>query len=185
MIPVTRLRNGATFEHHGEPWRVSMYKHVHLSRGSGTITVKVRSLRTGRSRTFTFRSGDRVPEIVVTRKELTFLYKESEKLLFMDPVGFEQYELALSGVGDAAEYLIEGQNVAVLFLEEDVLNVEIPPKITLVIADASPGVKGDTVSGATKDAVLQTGKRIRVPLFIKKGDRVVVDTRSGVYVERA
>lgn len=188
MIAVTRLRSGVSFEHKGEPWRVLDYKHVHLSRGGGTITVRARSHRSGKRTTFTFRSGERVAEIDVSRRELTYLYPEKEELVFMDPSTFEQHRVKQVSLGTAAAYLVPGQNVTVVFwLRGDVgelLDVDLPLKVTLAVADASPGVRGDTVAAATKEVVLETGARLRAPLFIKKGDRIVVDTRTGEYVGR-
>ncbi|OGY18921.1 MAG: elongation factor P [Candidatus Chisholmbacteria bacterium RIFCSPLOWO2_01_FULL_50_28] len=185
MISVTKLRVGVTFEHLGDPWRVIEYKHVHLSRGSGTITVRARNLRTGNVQTLAFRSGDRVEDISVERRLLTYLYKDGDWLVFMHPRNFEQSMVPLHGVGEGIRFVVEGQEAWVLFWEEKPLDVEIPPKVTLEVAEASPGVRGDTVAGATKDVVLITGMHLRVPLFIHKGDRVVVDTRTGKYVERA
>ena len=185
MIPITKLRSGSTFERQGEPWRVMTYKHVHLSRGSGTITIKARNLKNGNVRSLTFRSGERIEEIDVERRVLTYLYKDGEMLVFMDPTSFEQSMLPVSVVGNATDFLAEGQNVTVLVWDEQILDIELAPKVTLTVSEASPGVKGDTVAGATKDVVLENGKSVRVPLFIKKGEKIVVDTRTGEYVERA
>lgn len=136
-------------------------------------------------RRFTFRSGERVKEIALERRSLTFLYQEAEALVFMGPRDFEQYRIPSRVIGDAARFLLVGQETTVLFWDEDPLDVEVPTKAILSVKEASPGVKGDTVSGATKDAILENGLRLRVPLFIKAGDRVVVDTRTGEYVERS
>ena len=184
MISVTKLRVGVTFEHRGDPWRVVEYKHVHLSRGSGTITLRARNLRTGNVQTIAYRSGDRVEDIAVERRMLSYLYRDNISLAFMDPKNFEQFMVPANVVGEAASFLVEGQEVWMLFWEEEPLEVEIPPKVTLEIVEASPGVRGDTVAGATKDAVVSSGLHIRVPLFINQGDWVVVDTRTGKYVER-
>ncbi len=184
MISVTKLRDGVTFEYLGDPWRVIDYKHVHLSRGSGTITVRARNLRKGLLQTIIYRSGDRVEDAEVERRRLMYLYKDAESLVFMDPTSFEQYRISTKAVGEAANYLVEGQEVWVFFWEENALDIEIPPKVTLKVVESSPGVRGDTVAGATKDAVLATGMHIRVPLFIKQGESVVVDTRTGKYVGR-
>jgi len=115
---------------------------------------------------------------------LSYLYRDNISLAFMDPKNFEQFMVPANVVGEAASFLVEGQEVWMLFWEEEPLEVEIPPKVTLEIVEASPGVRGDTVAGATKDAVVSSGLHIRVPLFINQGDWVVVDTRTGKYVER-
>ena len=193
MISVTKLRDGVTFEYRGDPWRVVEYKHVHLSRGSGTISVKARNLRTGGVQTLAYRSGDRVDDISVDRRQLTYLYQDGVSLIFMDPASYEQYTVPARVVGEAVHFLVEGQQIWVLFWsfggaqdkEDSALDVEIPPKVTLEVTEASPGVRGDTVAGATKDAVVSTGMHLRVPLFINKGEHVVVDTRTGKYIARS
>lgn len=185
MISVTKLRNGTLFEYNDEPWRVVEYKHVHLSRGSGAITVRARNLKNGSVRSLAFRSGDKIADTQVERQRMTFLFKDDESLVFMHPVSFEQLSLAGKLVGEESKYLRDGQEITVLFWEGEAIGVEIPPKVTLLVSAASPGVKGDTVAGASKEAVLETGAKIKVPLFINKNDKVVVDTRNGEYVERA
>lgn len=185
MISVTKLRTGIVFEHKGDPWRVTEYKHVHLSRGSGTINVKARNLKSGSVQNITFKSGERIEETQVEKKRFTYLYSDPSSLYFMDPVTFEQVELPLSLADDKGDYLVEGSVATVIYWESQPLGIEIPPKVTLKVASASPGVRGDTVAGATKEAVLQTGKTIKVPLFIKEGDQIIIDTRDGGYVSRA
>lgn len=185
MISVTKLRNGAVFEYHDEPWKVLDYKHVHLSRGSGTITVKAKNLLNATVQSHTFRSGDRVQEAQVERRHLLFLYFSDEGAVLMDSKTFEQITLKDSMVAGLRGFLTSDRGVAVLYWNEQPMGIELPAKVTLNVQQASPGVKGDTVAGASKDAILETGLRVRVPLFIEEGDAIVVDTRSGEYVERA
>lgn len=185
IVSVTKLRNGTLFEYKDHPWRVTDYKHVHMSRGAGTINVKAKNLVTGHTQNLTFKSGEKIEETQVERRRLTYLYKDDNSLQFMDPVSFEQVEIGQNFIDNEGDFLVDGQETVVIYWEGAALGIELPPKVTLAIQKASPGVKGDTVGAATKDAVLETGKKIRVPLFIKDGDRVVVDTRDGKYVERA
>jgi elongation factor P len=185
MISVTKLRSGITFKHKGDPWRIQDYKHVHLSRGAGTITVKARNLITGKVETLIFSSGGKVEEIVVDRMKFTFLYKDDGKLIFMNKSNFEQVEMEEALIGDKWRYLKDGQEVETLIWKGKVLDIEVPIKVTLEVVEANPGVKGDTVAGASKEVEVENGIKIRVPLFIKKGDRIVVDSRTGEYVERS
>lgn len=185
MISVTKLRNGTLFELQGNPWRVLEYKHVHLSRGSGTITIRAKNLKSGNVQAHTFKSGDKVQEAEIERRELTFLYGEGNKFALMDPVSFEQIEIEKRIAPNLDKFILEGEKAAVLFWEEQAIDVEIPLKVELSVSEASPGVRGDTVAGATKEVKLETGIKVKVPLFIEKGNRIVVDTRSGEYVQRA
>jgi elongation factor P len=185
MIPVTHLKNGATFEEGGSPWRVLDYKHTHMSRGSGTIRVKCRNLKTGQVLTKVYKSGDRVEEVTITKQNLQYLYKDGDEYMFMDPTSFEQMGMAEKILGDDSIYLKEGENVSVLFWDELPLAVDLPLKMTFKVEDAAPGEKGDSASNVYKDAVLENGLKIRVPLFVNPGDMVRVDTRNGSYVERA
>lgn len=185
MISVTQLRNGATFEEKGQPYRVVKYEHTHLSRGSGTIKVKARSLRTGSVVNLTYRSGAMVEEITVERRVLQYLYRDREDLVFMDPKSFEQVTVAAQILGPQAHFLKEGEEAGVFFWDQEALDVDLPPKVTLKIVEAAPGVKGDSAANMYKSATLENGMTVRVPLFVKAGELVRVDTRTGEYVERA
>ncbi len=185
MISVTKLRNGVTFEYNGTPYKVTEYKHTHLSRGGGTIKVKVRDLSSGKLNSLTFKSGESVQEIEVTRKQLQYLYSDDDNLYFMDPDTFEQIEIPTQIIGKSKVFLKEGENAWVLFWEDKALDLDLPPKITMEVIECAPGEKGNSASNVYKDAVVEGGLRIRVPLFINVGDKVRVDTRDGSYVERA
>ncbi len=184
MITATKLRSGVNFLDGGEPWRVLQYKHTHMSRGAGNVKVKCRNLLTGTILTKSFRGGDRVEEIQVNKQQLQFLYRDGDEFIFMDPVSFEQVSLPASLLDDAGNYLIDGKMVEVLFWDEKPLGVELPAKLEFEIIEAAPGEKGDSASNVYKDAKIETGLKIRVPLFVNKGDRVRVDTRDGSYIER-
>lgn len=185
MISASKLRNGTTFAVNGIAFRVVDYKHTHLSRGGGTIKVRVRDLSSGRQVNKTFKSGDMVQDIAVERRELQYLYSDGDEYFFMDPRSFEQVELAGRVVGEAKPYLREGENVLVLFWDDKPLDLDLPPKVVMEVVDCAPGEKGNSASNVYKDAVVGKGLKIRVPLFINTGDKVRVDTRSGDYVERA
>lgn len=190
MISVTKLRNSVTFFYRNQPHKVIKYTHTHLSRGAGTIKIKARNLQTGKIANLSFKSGDKVEDVEVTTRKLQYLYADIDEHYFMDPVSFSQISISNKVVAKMGKFLKEGKDYLVKFYDnpkdgaEEPLEVEIPTKISLRIKEAAPGVKGDTQGSATKDAVLENGLKVRVPLFIKKGDRVRVDTRTGEYVER-
>lgn len=191
MISVTRLRNGATFEDKGNPYRVVKYEHTHLSRGSGTIKVKARNLRDGNVTAMTYKSGAMVNDIEVERQVLQYLYRDGEDLVFMDPKTFEQVTVAAKILGNQVDFLKEGEQIGVFFWHpstgsgQEALDVDLPPKVTLKIVEAAPGVKGDSAANVYKSATLENGLVVKVPLFINAGELVRVDTRTGEYVERA
>jgi len=185
MISVTQLRNGATFENKGQPYRVVKYEHTHLSRGAGTIKVKARNLRTGSVVNLTYKSGAMVEEIGVERRVLQYLYRDKEDLVFMEPTSFDQVSVAAQILGPQAHFLKEGEEIGVFFWDKEALDVDLPAKVTLKIIEAAPGIKGDSAANMYKTATLENGLTIKVPLFVKTGELIRVDTRTGEYVERA
>lgn len=184
MIGVQDLRAGTTFEEDGQIFQVMSYEHIKMGRGSANIKVKVRNVRSGSITEKSFISGAQVVPARLENREYQFLYKDSDKAYFMDPSTFEQREIELSKL-TGHEFLQEGSNVTLQFFEDEALGMSLPPKITLKIAETAPGVKGNSASNVFKDAVLENGMSIRVPLFINTGDSVVVDTRDGSYTKRA
>lgn len=185
MISVTKLRNGVNYMEDGQLYRVVNYTHTHLSRGSGTIKVKCRNLRDGRMAQKTYKGNDKVEEIEVMKKILQFLYVDGEEYVFMDPESFDQVEISREVLGDDRKFLKEGEEVSVLYFGEEPLTVDLPPKMNFKVTEAAPGERGDSASNAYKDAVLENGLKIRVPLFINPGEVIRVDTRNGEYIERA
>ena len=192
MISVTRLRNGVTFEDKGNPYRVLKYQHTHISRGSGSIKVKVRNLSNGSVSNLTYKSGANVNEIDVEKRKLQYLYQDEEDLVFMDPKSFEQVTLKKSVVGGQEKFLREGKEVSVFFLNDGstsspqskILDLDLAPNFIYRVAQTDPGEKGNSATNVYKPATLRNGMTVKVPLFIKVGDKVKVDTRTGEYVER-
>ena len=187
---MTQLKNGTTFVDGGEPFKVVKYTHTHLSRGAGTIKVKVRSYKTGKVTTKTYKSGKKVDSVDVNRKKFQYLYKEDGAHVFMDPVSFEQMTIEGGILGASAKFLKEGEEAWLLFWinpkskKQEPLELDLPPKMDFKVKEAAPGVKGNSASNVYKDATLENGVKVRVPLFINKGDKVRVDTRNEEYVER-
>jgi len=184
MIPVTKLRNGVTFEENGIPYRATKYEHTHMSRGGGTVKVKARNLHSGAVANLTYKSTAYVEEIEVLKRKMQYLYEDEGNLLFMDPVSFEQLSMPKDLAGQQAVFLVEGEDVWVVMLEDKILDLDLPPNLVFEIAEAGSGEKGNSATNVFKPATLSNGLVVKVPLFMKAGDKVKVDTRSGEYVER-
>ncbi len=184
MINVTDLRAGATFEEDGSLFEVIDYSHTKMGRGTATIKVKVRNLKSGSIIEKSFISGARVNEADLDKKEAQFLYKDSTSSTFMDNTSFEQFSVANSLLDGGEKFLKEGDNYQLLAYGEQILRVELPRTVELVVVDSPPGARGDTVANVYKAAELENGMHVQVPMFIKEGEKIKVDTRSGDYIER-
>lgn len=184
MISVTDLRAGTTYREAGELLQVISYEHIKMGRGSANIKVKVRNLKTGSIVEKGYTNGANVDDIRLDNQEMQFLYKDNDSASFMDPRTFEQKEILLANIS-GHEFLIEGSNYTLQFFENEALGIMLPPKVTLKVTDTPPGVKGNSASNVYKDAALENGMNVRVPLFINIGDSVVVDTRDKSYTKRA
>lgn len=184
MISVTELRAGTIFEESGNLYMVLSYEHIKMGRGSANIKVKVKNLRQGSTTQKSFINGARVNNVQVFKRDVQYLYKDKELAYFMDPLSFEQITVPLALVGNDVVYLKEGENYNVSFLDREALALNLPPKMDFSVTEADPGVKGNTASNIYKDAVLDNGLRTRVPLFIKAGDNIRIDTRTGEYSQK-
>lgn len=184
MIPVNDLKNGTIFEMQGQIFQVLSYEHIKMGRGSANIKVKVKNLKTGSITEKGFINGAKVNSVNVSKKELQFLYKDSDDAYFMDPVSFEQVAVSLKKVPEH-QFLKEGENFTVIFLDNESLSVGFPPKMEFKVSETGPSLKGNSATNIYKDAVLENGVRTKVPLFIKVGDSIRIDTRTGAYTEKA
>ena len=183
-VDTSQFRNGLKIEIDGEPFTMTYFQHVKPGKGGAFVRTKIKNLRTGRVLDKTFRSGEKVEEAEVEDKQMQFLYMDGEQLIFMDSSSYEQIPFSAEQVGDARKYLKENLDVDVLFWRGKPINIELPSFVEAVVSQTDPGMKGDTASGATKPATIETGAVVQVPLFIKEGEKIRVDTRSGEYVER-
>lgn len=183
-LNVTELRNGTFYKEGKDILSVITYEHMKTGRGSGNIKVKVKNLKTGSFVEKSFITGARVEQADVEKKKAQFLYPDNETYSFMDPVSFEQFTVAQKVLGDQVKYLKDGLDVILLVLGEEVLGLELPMNLVYVITETGPGEKGNTVSNVFKEATLDNGLIVKVPMFMKIGEKVKVDTRSGQYVER-
>jgi elongation factor P len=184
MYSTTDFRKGLKIELDGAPYVIVEFQHVKPGKGGAFVRTKVKNLLTGRVLDQTFRSGERVKRPDLEEREMQYLYREGDRFCMMDNETFEQIMLSDEQVGEARLYLTENQNVKVLFFNKEPVAVEGPTFVELAVTQTEPGVRGDTATGGTKPATLESGAVIQVPLFINEGDRVKVDTRTGSYIER-
>lgn len=185
MISATNLKKETTFEMDGTPFKVLKYEHQKIARGGGTVKLSVRNLKTGAKEQKSFSSAVKVNEITTIKKPLQYLFSDGTSATFMDEKTFEQIEIPLEIIKNELIYIKEGNVADILFWEEKPLSIDIAPKATLVIKETNPGVKGNSATNVYKPAKLENNLEVKVPLFIKVGDKIRVDTRTGEYVERA
>lgn len=183
-IVATQLRNNTNFLLNDQPHRVTRYQLQKLGRGNATVKISARNLATGNLEEKTFQGTAKFEAISMSKRALQYLYKDASQAVFMDPSNYEQVEIGVDILGGDIAYLKEGGNVDVLFWDEKPVSVDLPPKVNLEVADTVPGVKGNSASNMYKAAILENGLTVKVPLFIKNGDKVRVDTRTGEYIER-
>ena len=184
MISVTELRNGTKVEIDGGLWECLGYQHQKIGRGGAKVVAKFRNLDTGAIVERTFNSGEKLQDIFIDYRTMQFLYADGDTFTFMDMETFEQPTLQRSQIGDGARFLKENVEVTVDYYQGRALKVTLPTVVSLKIVETDPGVKGDTVSGGSKPARLETGATVAVPLFIENGTVVRVDTRTGEYLGR-
>ena len=184
MIDVNDLRKGVIFEYDSSLYRVLEYTHHKPGRGNAIIRIKMRNIRTGSTIEKTFNSGDRVQDIRLDYHNVQYLYNDGDMYYFMDAETFEQPGVPSSLVGDSAGFLKEGMEVKLTFYQSEALDIELPTSVDLKVVQAEAAVRGDTATGVTKKVVVETGASFDVPMFVKAGDTIRVDTRTGTYVTR-
>lgn len=185
MYSPSDFKKGLKIEMDGTPYVIVEFLHVKPGKGGAFVRTKIKNLVTGKVLDQTFRSGEKVKRPDLVEREMQFLYREGDSFYLMDNENFEQLALTAEQLGDAVLFLTENLNVKVLFFNQQPVTAELPNFVELTVAQTEPGVKGDTASGGSKPATLETGAVIQVPLFINEGDRLKVDTRTGSYIERA
>ena len=185
MANTSDIRNGAVMFHKNKRMKVVEFQHVKPGKGNAFVRTKLKDIQTGKIIDETFNAGHKIQLIRVESKTMQFLYVDGESHVFMDNETFDQLNVPNSSVGDSENYLISGINVDLLFDDNEVLDVRLPSHVTLEVTETEPGFRGNTATGASKPATLETGYILNVPLFIDKGDRLRIDTRTGEYVERS
>lgn len=184
MATTGDFRNGFTMILDGELWTIVEFQHVKPGKGGAFVRTKIKNVKTGRVLEKTFRSGEKVEDVRLEKKPYQFLYREGDAFHFMNTESYDQIVVSGTAVENAAHYLKDGMDVEILFHGSEPLEVEVPIFVELRITKSDPGVRGDTATGVTKPATLETGAEVQVPLFVDEGETIKVDTRTGEYVER-
>lgn len=184
MLSITELKTGVCFKIASDPWEVLDYQHSKTGRAGAVLRTKIKNLKTGSIINKTFQASDKFEEARLEKKRAQFLY-EDNGFVFMDTKNYEQFVVTNKAVGDTKRFFKEGDEIELVFFEDKPIMIELPPKVALIVAEALETEKGNTATAATKKITLETGLEVDSPMFIKKGEKIIVDTRSGSYVSRA
>jgi len=183
-VSTNDLKNGMTLELDGVLFQVLEFQHVKPGKGGAFVRTKLRNVKTGAVLEKTFNAGVKVGLAIVERKDMQYLYRDGDSLVFMDMESYEQVPVPVDIAGGAERYLSEGSTAQVAMHQGNPIAVDLPASLALTITETQPAVKGDTRQAALKPATLETGIVVQVPLFVETGERVKVDTRTGQYIER-
>ncbi|MFA9559423.1 elongation factor P [Evansella sp. AB-rgal1] len=185
MISVNEFKTGLTIEVDGGIWQVMEFQHVKPGKGAAFVRSKLRNLRNGSVQEKTFRAGEKVGKAHLENRKMQYLYASGDTHTFMDTESYEQLELPAAQLTVQLKYLKENMEVHILIYQGETLGIEVPNTVELEVTETEPGIKGDTASGGTKPATVETGLIVQVPFFVNQGDTLVIDTRNGTYVSRA
>jgi elongation factor P len=185
MIETGDLRRGVTMEIDGTLYQLLEFHHIKMGRGSAQVRMKLRDIKGGHTIEKTVQAGERFTRANLEKKTVQYLYNEDELYYFMDTESFEQFPLKRDQIEDALPYMTDNMNLDIVFYQTEPIGAELPTTVTLQITETAPSFKGDTANAGTKPATLETGLVVNVPMFVESGTRIVVDTRTGEYVERA
>ena len=183
-VSTTEFRNGLKIEIDGEPYVIVEFQHVKPGKGGAFVRTKFKSLKSGNVTDKTFRAGEKVDVPNLEEKTMQYLYAADKDRVFMDTSTYEQVSMNEKQLGDSINYLKENMEIKVLYHKEQPINIDVPMFVELAIAKTDPGVRGDTASGGSKPATLESGAVIKVPLYLNEGDVIKVDTRTGTFIER-
>lgn len=183
-ITTANFWKGSVVEFKGEPHAIVEFQHVNPGKGSAFVRTRLKSLKTGKVQDFTYKAGETVTEVPVETHEAQYLYKEGTAYVFMENFTFEQYRVSESVLSDFLSYLKPNDTYQLMVHEDEVLGIRFPKKVRLLVTEASEGARGDSVAGAGKVVKVETGLAVTVPLFIKEGDTIAIDTETGQYLER-
>lgn len=184
MISSNDFRPGVSIEWNNGVWRVVEFLHVKPGKGSAFVRTKLKNVQTGNVVEQTFRAGETLPQANLEKSTMQHTYKDAEDYVFMDMETYEEARLSAAQIGDRVKYLKDGMEVNVIRWKEQVMEVELPNSVVLEIVQTDPGVKGDTATGGSKPAIVETGAQVMVPLFISIGERIRIDTRTDSYMGR-
>ncbi len=183
-VSTAEFRNGLKIEIDGEPYVIVEFQHVKPGKGGAFVRTKIKSLRTGNVIDRTYRSGEKVDVPQLEEKTMQYLYAADKDRVFMDTTTYEQVSMNEQQLGDSINYLKENMEIKVLYYKNRPINIDVPMFVELAIAKTEPGVRGDTASGGSKPATLETGAVVKVPFYLNEGDIVKIDTRTGTFIER-
>ena len=184
MINVNDFKTGMTISYEGNLYQVLDFQHVKPGKGAAIVKAKLKNLRTGSIAEQTFNAGSKVPTAHVDKTKMQFLYADGDNYSFMNMITYEQVDINKKQIENEVKFLKEGLEVLLFFYESELLGIELPEKVDYTITQTEPAVKGNTVTGATKDAIIETGLLVKVPLFIENGEEIIVSTKDGKYVSR-
>jgi elongation factor P len=185
MLTLSDIKSGKHIVLDGQPYTVLSHEHSKTGRAGAVLRTKIKNLMTGAIFDKTFQGSDRVEEAEVFKAKAQYLYREGEGYAFMDMTNYDQFVMSAETIAEAGKYLLEGVEVIILQFNGTPIGIELPAKVTLLVTEAPPAIKGDTVNSAEKMIILETGLQVSAPLFVKEGDRVIVNTERGTYVSRA
>lgn len=184
MISVNDFKTGTTIEFEDNIWQVLEFQHVKPGKGAAFVRSKLRNLRNGNIQEKTFRAGEKVKRAHIDHKKMQYLYASGDTHAFMDMNTYEQIELSASQIEHELNFIKENLAVDIIMFQGEVIGIDLPKNVELEVTETEPGLKGDTVSGGSKAATMETGLVVQVPLFINQGDRLVISTTDGKYVSR-
>lgn len=184
MYDINDLKIGTVFEYDKKPYMVIESQHTKMGRGGAILRAKIKNIISGTTISMTFRSSDKFLPVSIERKKAQYLYSEGQSFCFMDQNSYEQLSLGAEFVGNSKKFLLEGEIYQLQIYKGKPISIDLPIKMDFLVSEAEKGLKGDTASSAMKPVKIETGLTVNVPLFIKKGDKIRIDTRDGSYVER-
>lgn len=184
MLSPNDFRKGTTFEMDGDVYEIIDFQHVKPGKGAAFVRAKIRNVITGATKDTTFNPNDKYPQARIETRELQYLYNDGDFYYFMDNTSYEQVPIAVDLASDAMKYMKDNENATIKFYEGEAFSVEAPNFVELEVTQTEPGIKGDTATGATKKAIVETGALVQVPLFINTGDIIRIDTRNDEYQSR-
>jgi len=185
MITTNDFKTGVTIQLDGDVFSVVEFQHVKPGKGAAFVRTELKNVKTGGVVERRFNAGEKVAKAHVERRDMDYLYKDGEHFVVMDKETYEQISLTAGQLGDGVKWLKENMTLGVLFFDIEVIGVDVPNTVQLAVASTEPGVKGDTATGGTKPATLETGTVVQVPFFVNEGDVLIIDTRTGSYLQRA
>ncbi|MCE2438556.1 MAG: elongation factor P [Candidatus Latescibacteria bacterium] len=184
MVSTSEFRNGMVLRLDGDLYFMVEFEHFKPGKGAAVVRTRLKGVKTGAMIDRTFRSGDKVDDVRLERRKMQFLYRSGDLYCFMDCETYDQFELSAEVMGNAVKYLKENEILEILVAKQNTVSVALPIFVELEVTETDPGLRGDTASGGSKPAVLETGASVQVPLFVERGDVLKIDTRTESYVER-